>query len=303
MIRLSVVIPTFEAGPLLAEAVRSVTAGAREDVETVVVDDGSTDGSADAVAASPGVVVIRQPNRGPGAARNQGLALARGEIVGFLDADDAWLPGRVAALLTPGTAESGLIARADLVYSDYLVRSLRTGDVRRHACPPLAPPVATALALHNPICTSTVVARRAALLAAGGFREDLRFAEDWDLWLRVAERGPVAHVATPWAEHRERPGSLAEGNLEALHHAGEVVLAAAIARAPELYGSIARRARANLDLRSGVRAQRAGDVRMARRHLARAASGGRLRPTLKLLAATLFAKRGPAPSGSEHGGL
>jgi len=305
MIRLSVVIPAFNAGSLLAAAVRSVAAAERGDVEVLVVDDGSTDGSAEAVAqdmaapAAARVMLLRQANRGPGAARNRGLEAARGDLVGFLDADDVWLPGRAAALLGTGTAEAAALARADLIYSDYVLRNLATGAGTPHACQPLAPPAARSLVLHNPICTSTVVARRAALVAAGGFREDLRFAEDWDLWLRVAERASLTHVAAAWAEHRERAGSLAGGNLAALHRAGELVLAAALARAPELYGPVARAARANLELRSGVRAQRAGDLGAARRHLARAVCGGRFRPALRLLAASLFAGEGREAGGAE----
>jgi glycosyltransferase involved in cell wall biosynthesis len=306
MIRLSVVIPAYNAGPLLVAAMGSVAAAERDDVEVIVVDDGSTDGSPAAAvaalaAAAPSapapIQLLRQENRGPGAARNRGLAAARGEFAAFLDADDIWLPGRAAALLDPGSAESAALARADLIYTDYALRNLATGAVCARAVATLAPPVAPALACHNPICTSTVVARRAVLLAAGGFREDLRFAEDWDLWLRVAERWTIAHVAVAAVEHRERAGSLAGGNRGALHRAGELVLDAALARAPGLYRPVARAARANLELRSGVRALRAGDRGAARCHLARALLGGRLRPTLGLLTRACFGGGTPDPGG------
>lgn len=286
MIRLSVVIPAYNAGALLAEAVRSVGAGGREDVEEVeilVADDGSTDGSPETVAGLPGVRLLGQPNRGPGAARNLGLEAARGELVAFLDADDIWLPGRADRLL------AGQLPAADLLFSDYVVRDLARGTARPHTCPDLGEPAATAIAVHNPICTSTAVARRAALARAGGFRTDLRFAEDWDLWLRLAEAGPVAKLDGVWAEHRERTGSLAHAGRLGLHAAQEVVLAAALARKPALYRGVARAARAHLECRSGIRAYRARDFGEARCHLWRSVLGGRLRPSLKYLVRALGA--------------
>ncbi len=288
MIRLSVVIPTYDAGALLAEAVRSVGAGGAAgvelgEIEILVADDGSTDGSPATVAGLPGVRVLSQPNRGPGAARNLGLEAARGEVVAFLDADDIWLPGRAARLV------SGPLPAADLLFSDYIVRDLARGASRPHACPDLGAPAAAAIAVHNPICTSTAVARRAALARAGGFRTDLRFAEDWDLWLRLAEAGPVAKLDGVWAEHRERPGSLAHAGRGELHAAQEAVLAAALAREPALYRDVARAARAHLECRSGIRSYRARDYRGARRHLWRSVLGGRIRPSLKYLVRALAA--------------
>jgi len=283
MIRLSVVIPAHNAGPLLAEAVRSVEAEGCLGVEILVVDDGSTDGSLETVRGMAAVRPLQQPNRGPGAARNLGLRQAQGEWVGFLDADDVWLPGRTERLLGAD------LPVADLLYSDHLIRDLATGAVRQKICPSLRAPAAVALAIHNPICTSTVVARRPALTAAGGFREDVRFAEDWDLWLRMAENGEVAQLAGVWAEHRERPGSLAGADRGELHRAQELVLAAALERRPALYRPVARAARAQLDCRSGIRSYRDRDYRRARRHLWRSVLGGRLRPSLKYLMRALAA--------------
>lgn len=93
---LSVVIPAFQAEQFLAEAITSVLDQCWPDLQLIVVDDGSTDGTA-GVARSFGasVQLICQPNRGPGHARNTGLAVATGELLGFCDADDRWTPGRI----------------------------------------------------------------------------------------------------------------------------------------------------------------------------------------------------------------
>lgn len=288
MIRLSVIIPTYDAGPLIADAVASVGGGGRPDLEILVVDDGSTDGSPATVAALPGVRVLAQANRGPGAARNLGIREARGELIGFLDADDLWLPGRVDALFD-GLARS---PQDDLYYSDYLIRDLATGAVTHQVCPEIPPPQAASLAMFNPIGTSTVVTRRAAVVAAGGFRENLRYGEDWDLWLRIAERGRVVRLPGVWAEHRERPGSLTDANPGALYSASAAILAASLDRAPEIYGPVARRARANLECRSGIRFYNIRDYRRARRHLWRSFLAGRLRPSVGYLLRALVGGAG-----------
>jgi glycosyltransferase involved in cell wall biosynthesis len=274
-LRLSVIIPTYNSGPWLAEAVRSVGDPPPPGVEVIVIDDGSTDGSAEALAGWPRITVLQQPNAGPAAARNRGLAAARGEFVAFLDADDRWLPGRTAALV------AGPLPAADFLYEDYRIVDVATGAVGTMLCPALPAGAAAAPVLlrHNIISSSTVVAPRAALAAAGGFREDLRLGEDWDLWLRLAERGTVAKLPGVWTEHRERAGSLTAAAAGEIHRAGERVLAAALARRPELYRAVARRARADLECRSGMRAYRARDFLGARRHFLRAIAGGRWRPS------------------------
>src|SRR3712207_3634410 len=98
---LSVVIPTWNRARLVCEAVASALAqGAEGSVEVVVVDDGSTDGTCDALASRFGdsVRVLRtEGRRGPGAARNLGVRASRGELIGFLDSDDLWLEGKLDA--------------------------------------------------------------------------------------------------------------------------------------------------------------------------------------------------------------
>jgi glycosyltransferase involved in cell wall biosynthesis len=280
MIELSIIIPTYNAGSFLAEAVRSV--GELDSAcEILVVDDGSTDGSPATVAGLPGVQVLTQPNRGPGAARNRGIAAARGTLVAFLDADDRWLPGRLPDLLAAAQQPD-----SDLFYSDYRIIKVETGAIR-DLCPDLGPNPALALFRHNPLATPATAVRRSAALAAGGFREDLRFGEDWDLWLRLAEAGKVAKLSGFAAECRERAQSLARAHVDELHRASEVVLAAALARRPDLYRAAAARARADLALRSGIRAYRARDFRRARGYFWRAVAGGRITPSARYLLQSL----------------
>src|SRR5262245_50985738 len=90
----SVIIPLYNKATTVERTLASIDAQTIRDFEVIVVDDGSTDGSADLIAAwpEPRIRLIRQENAGPGAARNKGLAEANGRYVAFLDADDEWLP-------------------------------------------------------------------------------------------------------------------------------------------------------------------------------------------------------------------
>ena len=102
----SVIIPLHNGEPYLAQALDSVAAQDYGALEIVVVDDGSTDGGA-AIAASRDVVLIRQEQRGAGAARNTGIDRARGEILMFLDQDDLWLPTKVRRQVETAQRASG----------------------------------------------------------------------------------------------------------------------------------------------------------------------------------------------------
>jgi len=93
---ISVIVPVYKGERFLADALDSVAAQTYAPLETIVVDDGSPDASAEIAAARPGVRLVRQSNQGVAAARNAGLAAARGELLAFLDQDDEWLPGKLA---------------------------------------------------------------------------------------------------------------------------------------------------------------------------------------------------------------
>jgi glycosyltransferase involved in cell wall biosynthesis len=186
MLSLSVVMPCHNGAAYLAEAIASVRAQTRPAKEILVVDDGSTDGSAE-LAARLGARVLRTAGReGPGAARNLGIREASGDAIGFLDADDVWEADHCAGLLAlleryPDAALAFARARTFGACEKEMGRPIPDEEAR---------PMLHALLGRNPIVQSAVVARRDALLAAGGYRPDLRHAEDYDLWLRLARDHP-----------------------------------------------------------------------------------------------------------------
>lgn len=202
---ISVVIPCLNAEQFLGEAIESALSQSLQPDEIVVVDDGSTDGSAD-VAASFGskVRVVQGPRSGVGAARQAAVTAARGDLVAILDADDIWesdkLKYQVAQFADPSIGlvycRARRFDRLGLSNKGIPVR-LQEGEVFEH------------LYMRNFVVSpSMVVARRSALIEAGGFDSDLRNAEDVDLWLRVALRWRFAADPRPLCRYRSHDNQL-----------------------------------------------------------------------------------------------
>lgn len=189
----TVVIPCLDGEAYLGETLRAVQGQWRQPAEVIVVDDGSRDGSV-AVAEAAGARVLRTAGRqGPGVARNVGVEAARTPFVAFVDADDTWTPDHLERLV-------GLLERhpaAALAWSrieTFGTRRPGRAPVRQLAalvpCPPEVPFDALPLLVgRNIVAQSTAVARRDAILAAGGYDPTLRFSEDYDLWTRLAAAG------------------------------------------------------------------------------------------------------------------
>jgi len=215
MPRVTVVIPAYNSEMSIAQTLASVAAQTFADLEVVLVDDGSCDGTA-AEARRAGesidLRILSQANLGPSAARNTGIRAARGRYCAFLDADDLMHPNRIAAqvaLLDHDTALA--LVHTDLVTFDDngVIHS-----TRRAFSDPCGGHVLDRLLLDNFITTSTVMAHTDRLLEAGLFDERRRLSEDFDLWLRVSERWPIGFIERPLTRYRRTPGSLSENKLE-----------------------------------------------------------------------------------------
>ncbi len=202
--RVSVVIPCYNGEPFLAEAIVSALCQTRTPDEVIVVDDGSTDGSPGVVSSfGEPVRLVRRPHRGISAARNTGLRAARGDLVAWLDADDVWEPQKLSLEL-PLFRDPAV----GLVYGRH-----RTFDAGRNlgAPWPAELPQGDVFAALYFSCfppNSSVVARHAALVEAGGFDEALEAAVDFDLWLRVSLRWHFAAVPAPVSRRRHHPGQV-----------------------------------------------------------------------------------------------
>lgn len=188
--RLSVIIPAYNAALFLKEAVDSVLRQGHENLEIVVVDDGSTDETSVIVAGfGDAIRYIRQSNAGPSQARNNGFAASTGEVIGFLDADDVWPDDHVAALLPHLTSGSHDLARG-LVET---VCDLGTDSEKR------TPPEYL-----YPLVGACLYSRR-IIEKVGGFDEAMRQGEDCDWHVRLGECGArekrVDHVTLFYRRH------------------------------------------------------------------------------------------------------
>lgn len=206
----SVVIPLYNKASYVLEALRSVQAQTVRNFEIIVVDDGSTDGSANLVEqfAEPRLRLLRQANTGAGAARNAGIQAAHGHWVAFLDADDTWLPERLDRQLAVLERHRDLVWAASAYATQTLNRSRHPSprpDDAWWVAPEVLADALAALTIGGYIWTGTVMVRRDVLRDLGGFDPALRSGQDLLLWVRLAiEHRRIAYVPAVLAEYRAR---------------------------------------------------------------------------------------------------
>ncbi len=204
MARLSIILPAYNRAAVLPRAVASALAQDGPELELIVADDASTDGTLSVLPDDPRVRVVRlAENRGAGPARNAAAELATGDYWAFLDSDDVWLPGKILRQLE--VLDSG---RADLVGTAHLLVSPE-GE-HTFVPPPLDPSgwrrrLHSACAFHG---GSTPLFRREVWERTGPMDPDLRVLEDWDWLLRVSQSFRIATLAEPLVRvHENRPAS------------------------------------------------------------------------------------------------
>jgi GT2 family glycosyltransferase len=273
---ISIVIPAYNVAGFIGDAVRSALGQAAVVVEVVVVDDGSTDATVEALAPFAGdarLVVIRQANQGLPGARNTGIRAARGRHVGFLDGDDLWDPGKASRHVALLDADPGL----DLTFSWSRVVDEEGRDTGRHNAVPIAsiPGGLTfeGLVIENFVGNgSTAVCRREALIRAGLFDPELRRScEDLDAWLRIAalRDGNIGLVPEVLASYRMRGGQMTR-DWRRMAAGWNTVIAKAAAANPARVARVERHARARLERFLAYIAYESGEPAEARRMLLRA---------------------------------
>ena len=222
-IKVSVVIPAYNAGQTLDQTLASARGQSHRHLEIIVVDDGSTDDTAAVAAAQvaedPRVSVISQANAGVAAARNAGVAAAEGEFVALLDADDLWAPRKIEQQLAVFARSD---ARVALVYTWFALldgqsRIIKLGPEIRHEGDVLDP-----LAYYNFIGNgSSPLIRRTAIEDVGGFDATLRArggqgCEDWKLYFEIAERHHFALVPEALTGYRHTHNNMSSDGRQML---------------------------------------------------------------------------------------
>jgi glycosyltransferase involved in cell wall biosynthesis len=204
------VIAAYNREHTVARAIRSIQAQRHAVAEVIVVDDASQDGTAAAARAAGATVLTLQANGGAAAARNHGIQAATQPWIAFLDSDDEWLPGHIETLW-PHADRYGLITGASQVVDDDTGQTTVNGVRRRRE-------LVTPLPLVYPdnfVSSGGVLVSRAALTAAGGFDETLRFSEDFDLWLRVLSAHRGLALADPVCVYHRHGGQKTSSATEA----------------------------------------------------------------------------------------
>jgi glycosyltransferase involved in cell wall biosynthesis len=235
MVLISVIIPAHNAAPTLTGTLTSVlgqcgleSLGA--DLEVIVVDDRSTDATQAIVTNCRDPRVRLQSSSGQGAAmaRNDGLAIAQGDLIAFLDADDLWHPDKLASQTTQLQAHPE--AAAAYSWTDYI-------DSTGHILYPGMRPryegnIYTALFEQNFIASgSNLLIRRSALDAVGNFDPSFPCVHDWELWLRLAEQFPFALVRQAHIQYRQHSGTISS-NLKGQEQFSRRVINEALDRSP-----------------------------------------------------------------------
>jgi glycosyltransferase involved in cell wall biosynthesis len=202
MPEVSIIIATYNRGPLLEEALDSVLSQTYVDYEIIVVDDGSTDDTSERLLKySDKIKIVNLEHTGkPSIARNAGLAVASGRLLAFLDSDDLWAPTKLERQVRFLQANPFFIMcycdanflseDGRLLYTQSQRERLRSGRVFGH------------LLLGNFIPLPTVVVRRDVVQDVGGFEEWLTISEDWHLWVKVAAKGRVGLIEEPLCQIR-----------------------------------------------------------------------------------------------------
>lgn len=211
---ITVLMPVRNGARYLETALASIQAQTLRDFEFIVCDDGSGDGTpailARAAAQDDRIRVLTLPPSGLVAALNLGLGEARARWVARMDADDIAWPERLAIQWAAAQAhpEAAAIGGAWRVV-DPLGRP-------RHTVQPPTDPAAIAAALlqRNCLAHPTMLVRREAVIAAGGYRDAFRHAEDYDLWLRLSERHPIYAVPQTLIDYREHAGQISASALQ-----------------------------------------------------------------------------------------
>jgi len=194
--RISVVIPLYNKELHIERCLKSVLAQTYQPIEIIVVDDGSTDSSVQMVKKinDSRIHVFQKPNGGPAAARNFGVSKANGEIIAFLDADDLWLPGFLNEIynLTNKFPQARVFATA--VYNNNGERTLPKSTDRLYKKGWNGIVDLFYLIFRGfPFNSSSIAIKRETILDFSGFKEELRYGEDIDFWIRLALQVPIAY--------------------------------------------------------------------------------------------------------------
>jgi glycosyltransferase involved in cell wall biosynthesis len=197
MPRVSVIIPAYNPGRFLLEAVESIRRQTYKDWELIIVDDGSTEDIKESLTSVPEAKCIRQEHLGASIARNTGIENSGGELIAFLDADDIWKPTKLALQVELMDSEPDIaFCFTDFIEIDTIGREIEQGNLAKQT---------SYLDLLQGPCpiTTTVMLRRSCLSSCGVFDPLYVISQDYDLWLKIARSHKFSHIQSKEAFYRK----------------------------------------------------------------------------------------------------
>jgi glycosyltransferase involved in cell wall biosynthesis len=233
---ISVIIPSYNAEKTIKETIQSVLNQTWQDFELLIINDGSQDATLEVIESiqDPRIKIFSYPNAGSSASRNRGIAIAKGEYISFIDADDLWTADKLEAQYKALQENS----QAAVAYSwtDHIDESgqfLRSGPQQS-----FTGDVYARLLLEDFIGNgSNPLIRAQAFAEVGDFDESLAHSEDWDLWLRLAARYHFVAVPSPQILYRMRVSSKSF-NIKEMEESSLQVIERAVTATPETIGHL-----------------------------------------------------------------
>lgn len=212
--QVSVIIPAYNSADYIGAALKSVFSQTFTDYEVIVIDDGSTDTTANIVKTFPGVKYLSQDHKGPAAARNLGLTKSSAPLIAFLDADDQWMDDKleIQTRYMNSHPDVGLLYSDLSTFEEEVVITESYDTYHRKV---YQGKVFDKLFLKNFIGTITVMARKECFGRAGYFNEEITRSTDWHQWLRIAYYYKVGYINKPLARYRWNKGSISYDSVRA----------------------------------------------------------------------------------------
>ena len=279
MPKVSVIIPTYNYGRFLGEAIQSVLDQTFADFDLIVVDDGSTDNTREVVASfkDDRIRYIYQENRGVSAARNAAIWDSKGEHIAFLDADDVWLPEKLElqVKVLDSRPEVAIVCSDTYFFDDQtgdIIGRFWHGDKQFHGWfnPREASKNALRYLLYRGcfIAPTVTMVRREVFGEVGGFDEALKTQTDWDMWVRISRRFAIETIDIPLAKNRRHGDNLSCDPQQM--YRGEGIALNKVIRSGSLQPDevkLAKRRLARLHFLYGSRSVADGKVKLGRERL------------------------------------
>ncbi|MGK0290394.1 MAG: glycosyltransferase involved in cell wall biosynthesis [bacterium] len=211
----SIIMPAYNASETILESIQSVLMQTYQNWELLIIDDGSSDNTYEKVLTiqDSRIKAFKEKNKGVATTRNQGIKLAQGKYIAFLDSDDFWLKNKLDYQINYFENTKDNIGLVHSNYKEFDKNGEYSPKPLKHIKNlKIEGNIYEDLVVYDFIATLTVIVTKEALNIVGGFDENLSVAEDWDLWIRITKKFKVGYISKPLAKYRLNPTGLSKSH-------------------------------------------------------------------------------------------